>query len=251
MQTYVLLTPSQSKRLIAKAIVAWEPVKAALKNGIVAVGKGTTNAYIAEELKARDFDAVRYCHGRNAPAGVDTSWLKGDAQDVVFEKGVQLDGKTAVETVAKMASGDVFLKGANALNYDLGQVAIQIGHPTGGTMGGALGGLITRRVRLVHPVGLEKNIPGDLVVAARRMAEEGSVVGDAWGLWVSQGEIFTEIEAFETLFDVEAVPVAAGGIAGGEGQVTIALFGTKGELEKAVQFTRDIQKEPAFGARRG
>jgi hypothetical protein len=251
MQAQVLLTPSQSKRLIAKGIIVWEPVKSVLKNGILVIGKGTTNAYVAEELKAKDFDPMRYCHGRNAPAGVDTSWLKGDGQDVVFEKGVELSGKTAVETVAKMASGDVFLKGANALNYDLGQVAVQIAHPTGGTMGGALGGLVTRRVRLVHPVGLEKNIPGDLLVAARRMAEEGPSIGDAYGLWVSQGEIFTEIEALETLLDVEAVPIAAGGVAGGEGQVTIALFGAKGEIEKAVQFVRDIQKEPAFGARRG
>jgi len=147
-----------------------------------------------------------------------------------------------------MGAGDVFLKGANAVNYDLAQAAVLIGHPAGGTMGAALGGLVSRRVRLVHPVGLEKSIPGDLVEAARLMAESGPAVGDVYGLWVSQGELFTEIEALETLYDVEAVPIAAGGIAGAEGSVTIALFGTKGELDRVLGEIAEIQKEPPFGA---
>ena len=247
MQAHVLLTPSQGKRLIAKGIKAWEPMRQAMRNGIVAIGKGTTNAYIAEELGAKDFDRRRYCHGRNAPAGADTAWLKGDGQDVVFEKAVEVTGKTVIETVARMGAGDIFLKGANALNYDFGQVAVQVGHPTGGTMGGALGGIVSRSVRLVHPVGLEKSIPGDLTVLARRLAEEGGRVGDCYGLWVSQGGIFTEIEAIETLFDVEAAPAAAGGVAGGEGQVTLALFGNRAELERALEFVKEIQKEGPFG----
>ena len=50
MKMTVSLTVSESKRLIAKGIAQHPAVKAALENGIVAVAKGTTNAYVAEEL---------------------------------------------------------------------------------------------------------------------------------------------------------------------------------------------------------
>lgn len=250
MQTQVVLTSSQGKRLIARGIRAWEPVKEAMRHGIVAVSKGTTNAYVAEELLGEPFDKTHYCFGRISPAGTETSWLKSDVPDVVFVKGQRAEGMTVLEAVAKMGPGDVFFKGVNAINYDTGQAAVLIGHPTGGTMGGTLGGLIARHVRLVHPAGLEKNVPGDLAVAARRMAEEGAHVGEAYGLWVSQGELFTEVEAIETLFDLEALPVAAGGIAGAEGSVTLALFGSKLELENALRLVGEIQKEPPFGPAR-
>jgi hypothetical protein len=46
-------TPAESKRLIAKAVVAMKPVRRALEKGRVIVASGTTNAYIAEEILGR------------------------------------------------------------------------------------------------------------------------------------------------------------------------------------------------------
>jgi hypothetical protein len=247
MQTQIVLTSSQSKRLIAKGIAAWDPIRAAMRSGVVVIGKGTTNCYVAEEL-GQKVDRAHYVAGRIAPVGTDTSHIKADGADIVLEKGQRLSGVTVAEIAPKMTIGDVFLKGANAMNYDLGQAGILIGHPVGGTLGGALGMLVSHRVRLVHPAGLEKNIPGDLAAAARRLTEEGQPVGESYGLWVTHGELFTEIVAFETLFDVEALPVAAGGILGAEGAVTIALFGTRGELDRSLALAGAIQKEPPFGA---
>ena len=43
-------TPAESKRLIARAVVAMTPVRRALENGRVIVAGGTTNAYVAEEI---------------------------------------------------------------------------------------------------------------------------------------------------------------------------------------------------------
>jgi hypothetical protein len=43
------------------------------------------------------------------------------------------------------------------------------------------------------------------------------------------------------------MPVGAGGVGGAEGAVTIALFGNRGEMEKALAFAAEVQKEPAFG----
>ena len=247
MQAQVVLTSSQSKRLIAKGIAAWEPVRHALQEGILAIAKGTTNAYIAEELLGAGFDKRRYVTGRTAPSGTDTSWAKGTLPDVVFKNGEILNDVSIAEIVSKMGPGDIFLKGANAINYDLDQAAVQIGHPVGGTLGANVGTIISRKIRFVHPVGLEKSVPGDLVAASRRLSTEGALLGEAAGLWVTTGELFTEIEAVDALFPVEAVPIAAGGIAGAQGAVTLALFGEAPEIEKALALIGEVQKEPPFG----
>jgi len=247
LQAQVVVTSSQSKRLIAKGILKWEPMKEAMRSGIVAVCKGTTDAYIAEELLGGSFDKRRYVTGRTGPAGGDTSWAKADLPDVVFEKGERLEGVSVTDVVSRMGPGDLFLKGANAINYDLGQAGVLIGHPVGGTLGATVGTILSRKVRLVHPAGLEKNVPGDLAEAARRMSQEGGCIGDAYGLWVTHGELFTEIEAIDALFNLEAAPVGAGGIAGAEGAVALALFGEKTEIEKALLLIEEIHKEPPFG----
>ena len=44
------LTSAESKRLIAKGVATLPEVKQALKQGIVAIGRGTTNAFVVEEL---------------------------------------------------------------------------------------------------------------------------------------------------------------------------------------------------------
>ena len=247
MQAQVILTPSQSKRLIAMGILKWEPMKEALRSGIVAVCKGTTDAYVAEELLGKGFDKRRYVTGRTGPAGGDTSWAKADLPDVVLEEGNRLEGVSVNDIVSRMGPGDIFLKGANAINYDLAQAAVLIGHPTGGTLGVTLGTIVTRKVRLVHPVGLEKNVPGDLVAAAQRLSEREACMGEVYGLWPTHGELFTEIEALDELFNVEAVPVAAGGISGAEGAVVLSLFGERTDVEKALAGVEAIQKEPPFG----
>ncbi len=46
----VVLTVQEGKRLIAKGLLAWEPFRRARESGIVAIAKGTTNAYVVDEL---------------------------------------------------------------------------------------------------------------------------------------------------------------------------------------------------------
>ena len=141
-----------------------------------------------------------------------------------------------------MGPGEVFLKGANAINYALGQAAVLIGHPTGGTVGAALGTLISRRVRLVSPAGLEKEVPGDLGL----VAADARAAGARPALWVLPSELFTEIEAIEVLSGAEAVPVAAGGIGGAEGSVRLLVTGTDEEVAAAAEAVEGVRGEPAF-----
>jgi len=49
-QSGAILTVADSKRLIGKGVAQMPIVKNALENGMVIIIKGTTNAYVAEEI---------------------------------------------------------------------------------------------------------------------------------------------------------------------------------------------------------
>ncbi len=241
-----VLTPAESKRLIAKGIASCKPVKRALKSGIVAVAKGTTNGYVAEELSGEPIEKTRYCTGTTTPllrkrCGVETS---NELPDLVYRDGQRWEGVSAVDAAGEMGAGDVFIKGSNAINYERGQAGILIGHPTGGTIGAVIGTLTARGAVLLLAVGLEKNIPGDLCKTARTVA---ATKGGGPALWPVNGEIFTEIEALRTLCAVEAVVTAAGGILGAEGSVRFSVHGLPERIEQVSALLGEIQGEPPFG----
>ncbi|MBS3762036.1 MAG: hypothetical protein KGZ25_01910 [Planctomycetes bacterium] len=246
-QKSFVLTVAESKRLIARGVARSEVVETALKDGIVAVAKGTTNGYIAEELLGESIHKPDYCTGTTRPPGRESEVkVANKLPDLVIRNGERWEGVSATESVDEMGPGDVFIKGANALNYDREQAGILIGHPTGGTIGAAIGSLISRRGVLLLPVGLEKSIPGDLYRtshAVNAMAEAGS----GPSLWPVSGLIFTELEALETLTDVTAMPLAAGGILGAEGSVRVSAWGTEKEIESAESIVEEIRGEPPFG----
>lgn len=242
MHSMVWLTVSESKRLIAKGVAALPEVRAAFAGGTLAVAPGTTNGYVVEELTGHRLDKTLYVTGNTMPAKYEGPRPQKQLADFVFRRGVRLE-MPAVEAVRDMVPGDVFIKGANALNYDRQQAGVLIGHPTGGTLGAVLGTVIARRLHLIHPVGLEKNIPGDLHEAARLQVDRD---GTGPTLWVSPGRIFTEIEALRVLCGIRAVPVGAGGIGGAEGAVWLMLLGEADDLARAELFVHSIHGEPPF-----
>ena len=245
MRTDITLTVAQSKRLIAKGVAKYEPVLAALRSGTVAIATGGTNAYVAEEILGRPLDKRRYVLGQVLPAGVSRSdaGLAADLPDVVLVDGQPVEGKSATEAVADMKAGDVFIKGANALNYAARVAGLLVGHPTGGTLGAVIGTLVARRIRLLVPVGLEKDIPVYIPEAARRLEAEG---GPGPSLWPMHGDIFTEIEALWNLCAVAAVPIGAGGVAGAEGGLWLACFGDDDQIAAAKALAEELKAEPPF-----
>jgi hypothetical protein len=248
-QKSFVLTVSESKRLIARGVARCQAVREALEKGVVAVAKGTTNAYVVEELTGQRIQKPHYCTGTTRPekaaGGVEVA---NKLPDLVLRKGQKWEGVTAVEALAQMGPGDVFMKGANALNYDRGQAGILIGHPTGGTLGAALGTVVARRITFIVPVGLEKSVPGDLFETARALvASAASGAGPM--LWpVAGAEIFTEIEALDVLCGVAARPIGAGGILGAEGSVRMSVWGSPEDIQRAESVIGEIRGEPPFGA---
>ena len=107
-----------------------------------------------------------------------------------------------------------------------------------------MGAIVSRRIRLLLPVGLEKSVPGDLHDVAAALSEANRAKGPT--LWVVPGELLTEIEAFGLLCGVQAVPIGAGGIGGAEGAVWLALFGEEPALDRATELVGEIQGEAPF-----
>lgn len=250
MQAQVVLTVSEGKRLIAKGIAASDVVRSAMKNGIVAVAKGTTNSYVVEELLGKKIAKTDYVTGKTFPSnlpGEIRSRVGNRMSDVVFRNGELLDGASVPETIKEMKRGDIVMKGANAINYATGTAGVLIGDQSGGTVGAIIGYVTARRINLIVPVGLEKEVPVDLEEAALTAGDpdEDKYV-NAPTLWTFQADLFTEVEALEVLSGADIVPIAAGGIGGAEGAFRLLISGDKADVEKALSVVDEVQGEPPF-----
>ncbi len=244
MKAEVVLTVSESKRLIARGVASLAFIRERLQKGIIVVAAGSTNGCIYEELTGLKIDRRAYVTGRTTPAKAKSTWQVEPLADLVLVDGKPVSELNRFTAVEKMQQGDVYIKGANALNYGAGVAGITIGHPTGGTIGAAIGSIIAKKLRLLIPVGLEKEVPFDIAEASALIAEPDERLGQIHALWPVSGLIFTEIEALEELAGVEAYPVAAGGVAGAEGAVRLLLMGTPEAVRKAVDQVESIQGEP-------
>ncbi len=244
MHQIVSLTVSESKRLIARGVAQCDAVQRARDRGVIAIGSGTTNAYVIEELTGSPIDKTTMVTGRTLPSGYRGPALTYTGQDLVLRRGERVPEVKANEYVAEMGPGDVFMKGVNALNYERRQGAVLIGHPSGGSVGAVVGTIVARRIRYLHPAGLEKNLGVDLAAVAARLNVDAEGKGPT--LFLVPGELFTEIEALSVLAGVEAVPVGAGGVGGAEGAVWLALFGNAGQLDRAQAVLAGVRGEPPF-----
>jgi len=246
MKTEVVLTVAESKRLIAKGVAALDYVQDKLQKGVIVVASGSTNGCLYEELTGQKIDRRAYLTGRTTPAKGAPSWQVEALHDLVLVDGKPDPSLDRFSALEKMSWGDVYIKGANALNYAAGVAGITIGHPRGGTIGGAMGTIIGSKLRLLIPVGLEKEIPFDIEEASAIIAEEDERLGMVHSLWPVRGHIFTEIEALDVLCGVDAIPVAAGGIVGAEGGLRLLLVGEAEAVKKAAALVESIQGELAL-----
>lgn len=248
------LTPAAGKRLIGKAMARHPEVLTALKGGTVVVIAGTTNGYVAEELlatigQANDFRRNRFFRGIVLPPvhpTAESGRLSGDSSfpgDVVIQNGTWQKGKTIFDVAAELKEGDVIMKGANAVDLETRRAAVLIGHPQAGTIGASLPAYFGRRVRLIVPVGLEKRIIGNLDELAAKLNEPG-VHGPR--LLPVPGKIFTELDAIALLTGAKAQLVAAGGVAGAEGSVWLAISGEPSQENGAMALLQSVAGEPAF-----
>ncbi len=251
MQTcFFTLTPSQSKRLIGRAVARMACVQHAMHHGRLIVAGGTTNAYVLEELTGTSIDKGSYTAGIVTNGVACTSDPATRQTPAVFVQGERVE-RPWTEVVKEFGPNDVFVKGANAIDLQ-GNAGILLGSSSGGTIGQAMGYLAASGAHLIMPVGMEKLVP-DVVLASSFLGRER--VDHRWGMAcgmfvVSTGQIITEVEALNALYGVEAAVVAAGGVDGSEGAITMAARGEAEAIRDLMQFVQELKKEPPLKARK-
>lgn len=245
MQTcFFTLSPSESKRLLGRAVASMACVQRAMRSGRLIVAGGTTNAYVLEELTGETIDKGSYTAGvltEGVACLTDPATRQAPA---VFVQGERVD-RAWTEVIKEFTADDVFIKGANAIDL-MGNAGVLLGASNGGTIGQAMGYLAATGAHLVMPVGMEKLVPD--VVAASNLLGHSRVeqrLGMACGMFVvNTGQIITEIEALAALFAVDAAVVAAGGVDGTEGAITLAVQGETAALNAVMQLAHELKKEP-------
>jgi len=254
MRLQVVLTPAESKRLIAKAVKNLPMIQQALREGTIIVDKSTTNAYVLNELIEEKVDVSWYSSGIIIPEGTCLTSKKGVLNARILVKGIPQEvvqsGSKRRSTIYRewletMDEKDVFIKSANALDPNW-NAAVLAGTTHGGIIARILPVLRRRKVNLLVPVGLEKVLP----IAIKDAQKEAGLykIDDAMGMPcmlvpTKGGTVITELEAIKILTGTEAVPIAAGGVSGAEGAVTLVIRGTDEQIQMAKDLLLEIKGE--------
>ena len=238
------LTVAEGKRLIAKGIVAHPLVKQKMESGMIIITKGTTNAYIAEELIGLTAEHGKFMSGNisNKPFNIEVNTIP----EIIVVNGKQTE-MPLKDALAAIKQGDIVFKGGNLLNYEKKQAAVVVGGSDGGTVGRIQPYTAEGPGHLIVPIGLEKETYGNLYdyehILSHNIKKDGSIPRV---IVHKNAEIFTEIEAIKIFGNVEVIPFASGGINGSEGGKSFAIYGSQAEVDKITNIISMIKGEPPF-----
>ena len=251
MRALFVLTTSESKRLIGKAVARMELVQRAREKGKLLISHGSTNVYVIEEILGKEMASELWCRDHYVSGvllrGNLCTILGTDKPPIlILNKGkVEAPALTMAEILKGFDQNSAFIKGANCLDPE-GNTAAFVAHPEGGTIGWAIGHLWAQGIPLITPVGLEKLIPSvKKAVSLCGQQTFDYCQGLKVGLVPMIGaQVVTEIEALKTLAGVEAFHIASGGQSGSEGAVTLVCEGEPASVRKAIDLVESIKGEP-------
>lgn len=252
MSILISLTPAESKRLIGRGLAAHPQVRHAFQAGNILVSNGTTTGYFVEELLGASLDISHF------PCGVVTGGVlcqtpEERLRSVMISKGAAVESDTRISDyeelsafAARLSAGDVYVKGANAID-PAGNAGFFLAHPTGGNIMTVLPRLMAQGIAFLIPAGLEKLV-ASVPEAQRHMrgiGEYSFTFGRGCGyVTVSNGVIFHEIAALGLLTGVRAWHVGSGGVGGSEGAVSLVVEGSTEQEAAAVRLLKEIKNEP-------
>ena len=251
MLAQVVLTPAESKKLIAKAIAKLDTVRQAAKQGMVVIHPSSSTYFIFEELVGAKPKTNHWVCGVVTPRGMcvemammfggnSPASIKHDPGELrglwAIKNGKVLTENTTAELMEQMTDNDVYIKGVNALDSQ-GNVGILVGERGG--LGVILSAWKKKRFTLIFPAGLEKLIPIPIRQAAMeaKQAKYEYGMGLPAGLFAyPHGKAITEIDAVKKLSGAVAVPIASGGLGGAEGATTLIIKGTNEQVNNAIKY---------------
>ena len=240
------LTPSESKRLIAKGVAALDEVRRSLERAYTIIGPGTTNAFVAQEVFGlTDLRPETFAIGISSDGLLCITDPAFRARlPLVAYKG-DLTDKKVNEAIEDFHLETAIIKGGNAIDHD-GNVGVVLGGFTGGGVGETVGTVVSQGLNYIVPIGLEKMVPSVKIAAAFCGAKRFDYsMGADFGLMILPNAIpITEIKALEILFGVKAVHVASGGIGDSTGAVTLVAEGKADAVQKTMDVIETIKGEP-------
>ena len=268
----LLLTPVESKKLIALAVLEMEDVKQALRKGIVALHPSSSTYFIAEQILGKRPPTDVWVCGTILPKGLcgdtvtqiilgsltaneyesDAVSFTGHKRDFtftwVFNKGKLEPGRPLKDVLDELGPGDFYIKGVNALDPN-GRVGILIGATSkvhdeaGGTIGRAMACAKEKGFQILFPTGLEKLIPISIEEAAKEATPRSCSywMGHGAALMPGKGKVITELDAIKILTGATAIPFAAGGLEGAEGAIAIIVKGEQQQVDKAVACVEKVK----------
>jgi len=239
----LILRPSMSKRLIARGVKKLLENMGTLDKGIVYVARGSTCAYVVEELIGRKIEKERYLAGFIGEGMLNVLPREKRLPPFILING-KLTEKDPEKVAKKMTKGDVFIKGGNAIDTE-GNVGVLVADREGGTVGRYIGIMLSRGVSWISPISIGKLIPD--VVEASRFAKIDAFdysTGKSSGLFpLVNIKAVTEIDAFKILFGLESMLIAKGGLWEDEGSIVIGIEGKEKKVEEALKFIVHIKGE--------
>lgn len=251
----VVLTPAESKKLIAMAVAELDVVK---KAKTVILHPSSSTYFIVEALTGSKPKTDIWLCGAVLPKGLcgdiairlrrhtiirDGKPMSGPAwfaECWVIREGEVSVGTPLRDLLSEMGPDDVYIKGVNAIDPQ-GNVGVLIGSAVeGGTIGLVISKWKEKRFNLIFPVGLEKMIPGSISEVAEETkgrAKYSYAMGLApYLLPCPETIIVTEIKAIEILSGAAAIPMAAGGLGRAEGAIVLLIKGDKTRVNKAISY---------------
>ncbi|MFQ5711644.1 MAG: hypothetical protein ACE5GD_07685 [Candidatus Geothermarchaeales archaeon] len=253
MKAAFTLTPAESKRLIAKAVVQMDEVKQARERGYIILCGGTTNGFVAQELLGLDVPPQTFTAGINMRGVLCATNVEDRYQPwpIILRRGevVNIDMKQAFED---FHIETVVIKGANAVDPEWNVGVITSGFE-GGTVAQFIGYVSSTGLKVIVPVGLEK-----LVASVKDSATHAGAktldysMGANFGMYcLTNVKVVSEIQALKTLANVEAKHVASGGVGGSEGSVVLVVKGSDDAVRRAISIVEAIKGEKPVPALKG
>lgn len=245
MRASFVLTPAESKRLIAKAIARKAAIKKAMEKAYIILCEGSTNVMIAQELFGLDVSCENFTCGMSAKRVLCISDLKartvfplvaykGKIVDIPYEKALD-----------DFHLDTVIIKSGNAIDHE-GLIGVIVAGYDGGVLPKLLGHAVSQGVRIVCPIGLEKTVLSVKEAAKHTGGKRFDYsMGADYGLFVvANADVVTELDAVRIICGADAYHIASGGIDGSEGAVVLSCEGTSESVNKAVKMIECIKGEP-------
>lgn len=256
MRAQIVLTPTESKRLIAKAVVKMEKVEIALREGLVVMHPSTSTYFIFEELTGQKPETEVWLSGVIVKKGLCVEWgsysqmKKGYLATPghfpyswITKRGELQPQKTIDELCQQLGEKDVYIKGVNALDSE-GNAGVLIGSMAEGTIGRIVAAAKKKNFKILYPVGLEKLIPVSIEKASKETGSNKKIeysMGIPCSLMPVPGITVTEIDAFRILAGIDALPISAGGLGGAEGAIVLLLQGEEAAVRKGVELAESVK----------